>query len=292
MIPIEYVQLLVYGVVLGCILALAAIGLSLTYGILNFANFAHGDMLTLGAYFAFFFRIGMGLPILWSLGLAMLLTALASVVIDKLLYQRLRRRGPVTLLIASVGVALIVRNLILMGWGPNNQLLKQGVQFPYRVGGIVVKPDHILIVCTAAALALSIHLFLRYTKLGKAMRAMSDNPDLAMVTGIDTRRVITWTWVIGGASVAAAGVMLGLDTLLTPEMGWAILLPIFAAVILGGIGSPYGAMAGGLIIGISQELATAWIPPAYKQVVAFAIMIAILLVRPSGIFNTRGAVKL
>src|SRR5690606_30770254 len=115
---------------------------------------------------------------------------------------------------------------------------------------------------------IGVHLFLRYTKIGKAMRAMADNMDLAMVTGIDTDRVIMWTWVIGTALSVAAGFLLGLDTQVFPEMGWNLLLPIFAAVILGGIGSPYGAMAGGLIIGLTQELSTLFISTAYKPVVA------------------------
>lgn len=289
--PIEYLQLLVYGIVLGSIIALAAIGLSLTYGILNFANFAHGDFVTLGAYLTLLLRVGFGLPLAPSLLLAMAGTALLAVAVDKLLYRRLRARGPVTLLIASVGVALIVRNAILVGWGPGNQFLRQGIQFPYRIGGLLVKPDHITIVAIAVLLALGVHLFLQYTKLGKAMRAMADNPSLATVTGIDTEAVITWTWVIGAATAASAGVMLALDTQISPEMGWHMLLSVFAAVLLGGIGSPYGAMAGGLILGISQELSTAFIPTSYKPVVAFVIMIAILLVRPTGIFNTRGAMR-
>ncbi len=283
--------MLVYGIVLGSIIALSAIGLSLTYGILNFANFAHGDVLTLGAYTAFLLKVGLGLPLLWALVGAMAATALISVLLDKAVYQKLRTRGPVTLLIASVGVALILRNAIVVGWGAGNQYINQGIQFPYRVGGLLIKPDHLVIIGVAFTLGLGIHVFLRYTKLGKAMRAMADNAELARVTGIDTRRVIAWTWIIGSAAAAAAGVLMGLDTQLSPEMGWTMLLSIFAAVILGGIGSPYGAMAGGMIIGITQELSTAFIATAYKPVVAFVIMLLILLMRPAGIFNTQKAVR-
>lgn len=289
---IEIAQLIVYGVVSGSIIAIGAIGLSLTYGILNFANFAHGDTMTVGAYLAFLFKVGLGLPIYLALPAAMLCTALLVVLIDKGLYSRLRPKGSVTLLIASVGVALIMRNLLQIFWGPGNQYYSQGIQFPLRLWGLLVKPDHILILAIAVALGVIVHLFLTYTKVGKAMRAMADNMDLAMVAGIDTNRIIAWTWVLGAGLAAAAGVMMGIDTQLLPEMGWNMLLPIFAAAILGGIGSPYGAMAGGMIIGISQELSTAFISTAYKPVVAFMIMILILLIRPSGIFNTRGVVKL
>lgn len=282
-----------YGVILGSIIVLGAIGLSLTYGILNFANFAHGDMLTLGAYFALVFRVGLGWPLWLAFLLAMACTALVAVAIDRTLYSRLRPKGSITLLIASIGVALITRSLVQVFWGPDSHFYARGtIQLPWRIWGLRIKPDHALIFGVAVGLVILTHLFLRYTKLGKAMRAMADNMDLARVSGIDTDRVIAWTWILGAALAAAAGILLGIDTQLLPTMGWHILLPVFAAAILGGIGSPYGAMIGGLIIGITQELSTAFISTAYKPVVAFVIMILILLIRPSGIINTGGTVKL
>lgn len=289
---IDLVQLLIYGVVLGSVIVLGAIGLSLTYGILNFANFAHGDTMTVGAYLALLFKAGFGWPLWAALPAAMVCTAALMVIVDKSLYQRLRSRGGITLLIASVGVALILRNLVQAAWGPDTYFYNQGIQLPILLYGLRIKPDHLLIGGVALALVLGVHLFLRFTKLGKAMRAMADNADLARVSGIDTDRVIAWTWALGSGLAAAAGVLLAIDTQLSPQMGWNTLLPIFAAVILGGIGSPYGAMAGGMIIGIAQELSTLFISTAYKPVVAFLLMIAILLVRPSGIFNTKGSVKL
>lgn len=289
---IELVQLLIYGVVLGSIIVLGAIGLSLTYGILGFANFAHGDMMTVGAYLALLFKAGFGWPLWAALPAAMACTALLAVLIDKSVYQRLRSRGGITLLIASVGVALILRNLVQAVWGPDTYFFNQGIQLPLRVLGLRIRPDHLRISGVAIALVVGVHLFLRYTKLGKAMRAMADNPDLARVSGIDTGRVIAWTWALGSGLSAAAGVLLAIDTQLSPQMGWNMLLPIFAAVILGGIGSPYGAMAGGMIIGITQELSTLVISTAYKPVVAFVLMILILLVRPTGIFAAKGSVKL
>jgi len=289
---IEVAQLCLYGLVLGSIIVLGAIGLTLTYGILNFANFAHGDMMTLGAYLALFFRFGFGWPLGVSLVAAMIAGAVLAVLIDRAVYRPLRNRGSVTLLIASIGVALIIRNLIRVAWGPDNQYYRQGIQFPIRWHGLRIKPDHLWILGAAFALVLLVHLFLRYTRIGKAMRAMADNRELAMVTGIDTERVVRWTWAIGTALSVAAGFLLGLDTQLFPDMGWNLLLPIFSAVILGGIGSPYGAMAGGLIIGLTQELSTLFLSTAYKPVVAFVIMIFLLLIRPGGIFQTGGAVKL
>ena len=289
---IDFFQLLIYGVVLGSIIVLGAIGLSLTYGILGFANFAHGDTMTAGAYLALLFKAGFGWPLWAALPAAMACTAALAVLIDKSLYQRLRGRGSVTLLIASVGVALVLRNLVQAIWGPDTHFFNQGIQLPMRVWGLRIKPDHLTIAGVALALVVGVHLFLRYTKLGKAMRAMADNPELARVSGIDTGRVVAWTWALGSALAAAAGVLLGLDTQLSPQMGWNILLPLFAAVILGGIGSPYGAMAGGMIIGVAQELSTLVISTAYKPVVAFVLMIFILLLRPAGIFAAKGSVKL
>lgn len=287
----EILQLIVYGLVLGSIIVLGAVGLTLTYGILNFASFAHGDMMTLGAYFALFFRSGLGLPLGAALLLATAAAGIVSVLIDHAVYRPLRNRGSITLLIASVGVALIIRNVIRVVWGPDSHFYRQAIQFPIRWHGLRIKPDHLWILGTALVLVVLVHLFLRRTRIGKAMRAMADNPELARVAGVDTERVVRWTWAIGGGLSAAAGFLLGLDTQLSPEMGWNMLLPIFSAVILGGIGSPYGAMAGGLIIGLVQELSTMFLSTAYKPVVAFVIMIALLLARPAGIFQTKAVAR-
>ncbi len=283
----EVLQLLVYGVVLGSILTLGAIGVSMIFGILRFAHFAHGDMMTLGAYFGLVFVAGAGISPLAALPLAMGLTAGVAIVVDQTIYRRLRRTQPVILLISSFGIALALRSLIQLVWGPNSEVYRSGIQIPHRVFGLVVKPDHLWIVCGAVGLVVAVHLFLTRTKMGKAMRAMSDNMDLALVTGIPAERVIMGTWVLGGAMAAAAGVFLGMDTRLHPTIGWGVLLPVFAAAILGGIGKPYGAIAGGMVIGIAMELSTLVLEPTYKPAVAFAIMVAMLVVRPSGLFGGR-----
>ena len=279
-------QLIANGIILGCIIALGSIGLSLLYGILKFGNFAHGDMMTLGAYFAFLFKGQLGLPMWLSFIAAMVFTALTSILIDRIIYSALRKRDSVTLLISSVGVALILRNLIQLIWGPQNYFYERGIQMPIDLGfGVKIKPTQIFILVITVVLVILAHLFLTKTKIGKAMRAMSDNMDLARVTGINTERVIAWTWGLGACLIAAAGILLGMDTHLSPSMGWHLLLPLFAATILGGIGSPYGAMLGGLVIGISQELSTLIIPPTYKPGVAFVIMLFMLLVKPTGLMG-------
>jgi branched-chain amino acid transport system permease protein/neutral amino acid transport system permease protein len=287
----DLLQLVVYGLVLGSILTLGAIGLSLTYGILKFAHFAHGDFMTLGAYFALSLVATAQLPLLVSIPIAALATIAVALIADRLIYRRLRRTRPVILLIASVGVALILRSAVQLIWGPNVHVYSQGIQMPYVMpfldGAIRVKPDHLLIVFGALVLVSLLHVFLQYTRIGKAMRAMSDNPDLARVTGIDTEKIVLWTWGIGIFLAAVGGIFAGLDAQLHPVVGWRLLLPVFAAAILGGIGRPYGAIAGGMIIGLAQELSTLVIDPSYKPAVSFAIMVLVLIVRPRGIFAGR-----
>lgn len=283
---LEIVQLLIYGVVLGSIISLGAIGVSLTFGILRFANFSHGDLMTLGAYFAFVGVVS-GAPFWLSFALAAAATALAAVLIDRTLYRRLRRKAPVILLISSFGVALILRSTVQLIWGPGNQVYAAGIQLPYRFWDLRIKPDQVTILVGAVVLVVVLHLFLQRTRMGKAMRAMADNVDLARVTGIDTERVVLWTWVVGAGLAAAAGVFLGLDTRLHPTMGWRILLDVFAAAILGGIGSVYGAIVGGMVIGIAEEMSTLVLSPAYKAAVAFAILVVMLIVRPTGLFGGR-----
>lgn len=283
---IDLLQLLVYGVVLGCIVTLGAIGVSLVFGILGFANFAHGDLMTVGAYLALVF-VGLGWPMHAAFLAALAGTAIAAVLIDQTLYRHLRRRSSVVLVISSLGVSLMLRSLIQLVWGPDNQVYQAGIQLPIDIAGLRIKPNQIVIVVGAVVLVTALHVFLSRTKMGKAMRATADNRDLAQTAGIDIGRVILWTWIIGALLAAAAGIFLAIDTRLHPFMGRNILLAIFAAAILGGIGKPYGAIAGGLTIGIAEEMSTLVLSPAYKSAVAFAIMVAMLIFRPTGLFGGR-----
>lgn len=278
-------QLLANGIIFGSIIALGAIGLTLVYGILKFGNFAHGDTMSMGAYLALlFFNLQIPFPI--AVALAIAVSILLAMLIDHYLYRFIRRTGPIILLISSVGVALFLRNVILLFWGPDLAYYTREIQFAVPIlPGIRMKPYEIMIIIFTGLLIILVHLFLKKTKIGKAMRASSDNMDLAEVVGIDTQRVIIWTWSVGTALAVAGGIMLGVENGLRPSMGWELLLPLFAAAILGGIGQPYGAMVGGLIIGIAQEVSTGFISTAYKPAVAFIIMILVLLIRPQGIFG-------
>ena len=284
---IDLLQLVIFGVVLGGIIALGAVGVSLLFGILRFANFAHGDMMTLGAYLALVFVGPLALPMIVAFPAALTGTAAIVVGIDRVLFRRLRRTAPVILLISSFGLALILRSAIQMVWGPDNIVYSSAIQLPWRFGGLRIRPDHVMILASTTVLVALLHLFLQHTRMGKAMRAMADDPDLARVTGINTEAVVIWTWIIGGALAAAAGIFLGIDTRLNPLLGWNVLLPVFAAALLGGIGKPYGAIAGGLIIGIATEVSTMFLEPIYKPAVAFALIVVLLIVRPTGLFRGR-----
>src|SRR5690606_15900805 len=273
------------GLVLGGIIALGAIGVSLVFGILPFASVAHGDMMTVGAYLALVVVGPLALPMYVAFPLALAGTAGVVVAIDQVLFRRLRRTVPVILLISSFGVALILRSVIQLIWGPDNIVYSSGIQLPWRFAGLRIRPDHVTILLSTIALVVLLHLFLQRTRMGKAMRAMSDDPDLARITGINTERVVIWTWIIGGGLAAAAGIFLGMDTRLNPLLGWNLLLPVFAAALLGGIGRPYGAIAGGFIIGIATEVSTMYMEPVYKPAVAFALIVILLIIRPTGLMR-------
>ncbi|MDA3920423.1 MAG: branched-chain amino acid ABC transporter permease [Salinisphaera sp.] len=281
----EFLQLTYNGLVLGSILALGAIGVTMIFGVLRFAHFAHGDLMTVGAYVALTFVHWLAWPI-WLAALpAIAVTSILAVVLDQLFYRRLRRVAPVILLISSFATALMLRALVQIIWGPDNQVYATGISIPYRIAGLVITPDSLKVLGATALMVVVVHLFLAHTKMGKSMRAMSDNVDLARISGVPVKRVIFWTWVFAGALTAVAGILLGVDTRLIPTMGWNILLPIFAAAILGGVGRPYGAVLGGLIIGLAMNYSVLFMPSAYKLAVAFIIMIAVLILRPQGLLK-------
>ena len=281
-------QLVVNGLVLGSILALAAIGLSMMYSILNFANFAHGDFLALGAYLTFVFSAILGVHLILAGAIAVVITALVAVCCDYVIWKPMRKKGAgsVTLIIISIGLALFLRNLIIFLWGPDLKRYDLPVKRGIELGSVVITQNQIVVIIVAVICMFLVHYLLKKTTIGKAMRALSDNINLAKASGIDVDRVIRYTWAIGMALAAVGGILYGLITNINPNMGWFMLLPMFAAVILGGIGSPYGAMVGGVVIGLAQELSTAILPTEYKLAVAFVIMIAVLFVRPRGILGS------
>ena len=298
-------ELVFYGIVFGSIIALGAIGLTLVFGIIRFANFAHGDLMSSGAYLALFMVTGLlswigvpdttfgslsfGLRMLIAFPVCMFMVGCLAIAADRILYRKLRnnKSGPVMLAMSSLGVAFIIRMLILIFWGADSMfyrpgLMRPAIEFPL---GIKIRPDQVLILILVFGLVALLHLFMQKTKMGKAMRATSDNMELALVSGIDTERVIILTWGIGGALAAAGGILYGIDVQVHAYMGWNFLIPLFAATILGTIGNMWGALVGGLVIGVAQQVSTAFLLPTYKPAVAFMLMILILLIRPKGLFG-------
>ncbi|AKS46014.1 branched-chain amino acid transport system permease protein [Octadecabacter temperatus] len=297
------------GLVLGCIYALGAIGITLTFGILRFANFAHGEIMMSGAYLTWTvmaIAAGAGLTLhpLVAMVPAAFLVILLFLGTDKFFYKPFRKEDTIKVVMASFGMMLIIRSAVQMIWGPNQITFVRGIAKPNatlseitsNMGLQILMPNkHLFIFAGTIVLVVALGYLLNRTRIGKAMRAVSDSPDLAHVTGINVDKVINATWIVGGICATAAGVFLVMDTqMLETTMGFRMLLPMFAAAILGGIGKPYGAVAGGLIIGLAEELsAYPWIgdapllSPGYKTGVAFAIMVIMLIVRPQGLFKGR-----
>lgn len=302
----EIAQLLFNGLAVGSIIALGAVGLTLTYGILRLSNFAHGDFLTWGAYlswfantkFAWFASIpilgsllmnpgGSGLKLWLAIALGILGTVGLMVLSEKILWQRMREQkaDTTTLTIISIGLALFLRSLILFIWGSSNQNYDLPVVPALPLWGLKVEVNRLVVILMAIAAMVALHFLLQKTKIGKSMRAVADNLDLARVSGIDVETVVLWTWVITAVLTALAGGMYGLMTTVRPNMGWFLILPMFASAILGGIGNPYGAITGAFVIGIAQELSVLFLSPDYKMGVALLMMVVLLLVRPQGLFS-------
>ena len=304
-LPFVKMSLVVNGVVIGAIIALGAIGLTMVYGLLNFANVAHGDYMTMGAYVALFIVVGVlpwlgiegsglgpftfGYPVLIALPLAVAIVVAGAIALDVTIYRRLRARGvnAVVMSMASLGIAIALRGLVQVIWtGEVQHFPRESRQVFHLPMDVRVPPDAIFIAILAVILVVAVYVILTRTRMGKAMRATADNPDLALVSGIDTRQVIWWAWGMAAALSATAGILLAVyQAQLLPIMGWKFLIPLFAAVILGGLGNPYGALVGAFVIGVTSEVSTQWLNPSYKPAVAFAIMIIMLLVRPRGIFG-------
>jgi neutral amino acid transport system permease protein len=282
----QFAQLIVNGIAVGSIIALAAVGLTLTYGILRLSNFAHGDFLTLGAYLTWLINT-IGVNIWLSMILAAAGTVAAMLLSEKLLWSKMRsiRATSTTLIIISIGLALFLRNGIIFIWGGKNQNYNLPVTPALDIFGLKVPQNQLLVLGLAVLAILALHYLLQNTKIGKAMRAVADDLDLARVSGINVDRVIFWNWVITGTLTSLGGSMYGLITAVRPNMGWFLILPLFASVIVGGIGNPYGAIAAAFIIGIVQEISTPWLGSQYKQGVALLIMILVLLIRPKGLFK-------
>jgi neutral amino acid transport system permease protein len=275
------------GLSLGAIYALGAVGLTLVYGILKLVNFAHGDFLTFGGYMAYLVNVTWGLPLVVGVLVAMFATALIAVFFEVVMWgpMRTRRAGLLQLLLMSIGLALVIRSVIQYFWGTDIKLLDVNTTATVSFLGLRIGQTQLIVIGVGFVVLIAVGLMLRQTLLGKQMRALSDDLDLAETAGIDTRRVVIYTWIFAGALAGLAGVLAAAITSLSPEFGFELLLPIFAAVILGGIGDAYGALAGGMLLGLATEWSTLFIDSRWKMAVGFVVLIVVLIVRPQGIFG-------
>ncbi len=273
------------GIVLGSIYALGAVGITLVFGILRFAHLAHGDLATLGAFAALGVVTIFGVSPWVALPAAMVFCAFMAIGIDKLFYDYLSERPKIIVVMSSLGIALMLRAIVQVVWGVDTETYTRGIVRPDDYWGIRIRDREIYTIIAMFVIVGVLWAFLQKTKWGKAMRAMSDNPDLALLSGVDNRKITMLTWGIVGMLCAASGFFLGINTELKPLMGWTMLLPMFAAAILGGVGRVEGAVIGGLIVGIAEETSVLFIPGEYKAAMAFVILLLILLVRPTGLLK-------
>ncbi len=287
----------------GALIALGAVGVTLTYSILRFANFAHGEFISWGAYACVLLAGAIGvwwspaqtaigpLSIGWNVVLAglvaMLLTGLLAIGLDILLFRPLRKRGAaLTAVIASFGASMALRGLLEALFSSEPRHLSQDLQIAIPIGaGIRVTPDQIALLVLTGALLIALQLLLTRTGIGRAMRAVGENPALARIAGIDVEHVFRLTWLLGGALACACGILLGLLVQIRPAMGAELLLPLFAAAILGGIGSVPGAVIGALLIGLAEAATVHWLGAQWRSAVAFLVLIGVLVVRPLGLLG-------
>lgn len=281
-------QLLVNGLITGSIYALIALGFTVIYRTVKFFHFAHGVVYATGAYIAYSLVISLGVNPVISFFLAVLIAGVVGVLIDRLVYLPLRkRRAPnLVFLIASFGVFIFIQNLIQLIYGAQMLTLRTGpVKEGHHILGAVITDTQILILFVSLALCIGLWLFIKKTKLGKAMRAVADDPIAASVVGINPERIILAAFAIGSALAGAAGILISLETNIEPTMGFNAILKGIIASIIGGIGSIPGAMLGGLFLGIAENLGIWKISAGWKDCIAFVILIIFLLFRPGGIMG-------
>jgi neutral amino acid transport system permease protein len=283
----DVAQTALNGLTNGSIYALGAVGLTLVYAILRLTNFAHGDYLTFGAYMAYLVNVTWDLPLVAGVVFAMAATAVMSLVVERVMWRpmRARRAGFLQLILMSIGLAFVIRSAIQWFWGTEIRSLNVDITSTVTFLGLRIGRTELIVVIVGIAVLIAVGLLLRYSLLGKQMRALADDLDLAETAGIDTRRVILFTWILAGGLAGLAGVLAGELANLTPELGFQLLLPIFAAVILGGIGNPFGALTAGLVLGVVIEWSTLVVDARWKVTFGFLALIIALIIRPQGIFG-------
>ncbi|MDK4706373.1 branched-chain amino acid ABC transporter permease [Rhizobium sp. CNPSo 4062] len=297
-------QFIVDGLLTGSMIGLGAIGVTLTYSILRFSNFAHGDFMAWGTYAtlavvsaigAVFGKVApigplsFGWPLIVAVIVAMGFTGVLALALDKVLFARLRAKGQsIIVVMASFGASMALRSLLEFLFTSRPTYFSRAIQIAMPIGfGIRITPDQIALLIVTALLVFGVHMLMTRTQTGRSMQALSQNPALARVVGIDVSKVVRVTWLIGGGLACVAGVMIGILVQIRPLMGFDMLLPMFAAAILGGIGSVPGAVLGGLIIGLAEAAAVQLVGAEWRAAISFIILMAVLFIRPIGLFGVR-----
>ncbi|MDQ3385215.1 MAG: branched-chain amino acid ABC transporter permease [Actinomycetota bacterium] len=285
------VALAVAGIRFGLIIAITSVGLSLIFGTTGLTNFAHGELVTFGALMAYILNVIVGIPLVWAALGAMVLGGAASGLLDRGLWRPLRRRGTglIAMLVISIGLSLLLRYVFLFQFGgrtrPFAEYGRQRQIDLFGLGIVGITPKDIVSIIVSLVVLVTVALLVTRTRMGKAMRAVADNPDLAASSGIDVQRVISVVWIVGGALAALGGVLVGLGEQVGWQMGFQLLLLMFAGITLGGLGTAFGALVGGFVIGLFTNVSTLVVPTELKNVGALGVLVLVLLLRPQGILG-------
>lgn len=283
-------QLILNGIIAGSVYTLVAVGFAVIYRTVKFFHFAHGIVFTAGAYFTYLFKVWLGWPVIVAIPISIGLCAVLGVIIETSVYCPLRHKGSssLILLLASLGIYIVLQNMISMVFGDDTKTIRSGiVKEGIDILGAKITPIQITIIIVSLLLILSCFLFLKYTKIGRSMRAVANNPELAVVSGINSDGVIFWTFALGSALAGIAGILVALDVDMTPTMGMNALMMGVAAVIIGGVESIPGVALGALLLGMAQHVGVWKISSQWQDAIAFVILLVFLLFRPQGFLGKR-----
>lgn len=277
---------LVNGLTLGCIYALIALGYTMVYGIVKLINFAHGEVYMIGAFVGMLAITDLHWGVLPAILASMAVCAVLALLVERIAYRPLRKSSRLSALISAIGVSIFLSTLIQLIHGPNTTPFSVELPFELKIGGVHFSGSQLAILAITALLMLGLTMFVKYTKIGKAMRACSEEKDAAWLMGINVDRIIAATFAVGASLAAVAGVLIGMYTnAFSPLMGTMAGLKAFSAAVLGGIGSIPGAMVGGLFLGVAEVFGGVYIDSAFRDAIAFAILILVLLFRPAGLLG-------
>lgn len=292
-----FIDFIVVGMSIGIVYGLVALGISLIYSGLDIVHFAHGEIFMFGAFFGLVIYKDAGVAYPITLFLAMILTGLMGIIIERYCYRRLTRAGGgytvagMGMIICGFGMAIILQNIAYLIWGANGRPFPVNSGMPIMIGDITLPVSYLWIVITSVVLMAVLHVFLKYTKLGRAVRAVAQNKEIAYLMGINVPLMISLIFGVACALAAAAGVLIGPINYVQVEMGYLMLIKAFAAAVVGGFGSLPGAIIGGLLVGVFETLGAGYVSGTHKDIYAFLLLIVVLMVRPQGLFGIEAKVK-